>query len=190
MQSHVQRTMSSISVVQAFTREDHEHSRFKEFTRDSIRAQQRSAFIGSMYSLGSGLATALGMALILWAGANEVLAGRLTVGGLLVFVAYLGMLQSQLKTFAGIYRTMQEATSNLERVSEVLNTRDEVASKPGALRQLRNCGIAEFVVVPQSTFHIPHSGCVFASVTFGYEPGRAVLHDLLVGESRRGRRSG
>ncbi len=104
MQSHVQRTMSGISVVQAFTREDHEHRRFKEFTRNSIRAQQRSAFIGSLYSLGSGLATALGAALILFVGAHEVQAGRLTVGGLLVFVAYLGTLQSQLKTFAGIFQ--------------------------------------------------------------------------------------
>jgi ABC-type multidrug transport system fused ATPase/permease subunit/GT2 family glycosyltransferase len=182
MLSHVQRTMSSISVVQAFTRENHEQSRFKEFTRASIRAQQRSALVGRLYGLWSGLVTALGLAVILWAGAHEVLAGRLTVGGLLVFVAYLGTLQSQLKTFASIYKTMQEAAGSVERVTEVLSTKDEVTSKPNARPLLLDEG-------RESAFRsskdeggtcVPSSkGSVrLRNVTFGYERGRPVLRDV------------
>ncbi|MGA7732007.1 MAG: ABC transporter transmembrane domain-containing protein, partial [Chloroflexia bacterium] len=163
LQAHVHRIVSGIQVVQAFTRERHERDRLTEFARRSIEAQQRSALASNLYNLGSGLTLALGMALILWIGAGEVLGGRLTVGSLLVFVAYLGVLQSQLKTFVGITRTMQEATGSAERVAEILNTRDDIQSKPGA-----------------PPLGAVRGGIRLRNVTFGYEPERPVLKDLSI----------
>jgi ATP-binding cassette subfamily B protein/subfamily B ATP-binding cassette protein MsbA len=177
--------MSGISVVQAFTREDHEHNRLRQFTRDSIRVQQRSALAASLYNLGTGLVTALGAALILWAGAHEVMAGRLTVGGLLVFVAYLGTLQAQLRTFASVYRTMLEAAGSTERVTEVLSTRDEVSSKPGS--PSIEVPSTEYRV-PSTEYQVPSNDATsnFAlgprlrleNVTFGYVRGQPVLRDF------------
>ncbi len=161
IQAHVQRTLSGISVVQAFTREEHEHRRFREFIERSIRAQQRSAFASNLYNLGAGLISALGAALVLWTGAHEVLAGRLSVGGLLVFVSYLGVLQSQFRTLAATYRTVQETAGSAERVAEVLNSVEEIKSKPGAAPLPRITGSVSL-----------------CNISFGYEPDRPVLHDL------------
>jgi ABC-type multidrug transport system fused ATPase/permease subunit/GT2 family glycosyltransferase len=173
IQSHVQRTISGISVVQAFTREEHEHSRLKEFTRNSIQAQQRSAFVASLYNLGTGLVMSLGAALILFVGTNEVLAGRLTTGGLLVFIAYLATLQAQFKTLAGVYRSMLEAAGSTERVTQVLNTNEEVAGRPGApsVGVPYQAGQSGPALNPQ--YHLR-----LRNVTFGYERRRPVLRDF------------
>jgi ATP-binding cassette subfamily B protein/subfamily B ATP-binding cassette protein MsbA len=148
-------------VVQAFTQEEHERDRFTQFARSSIRAQQQSALVSNLYNLGSGLTVALSAALILWAGSTEVLGGRLTIGSLLVFVAYMGVLQSQLKNFAGISRSLQESTGSAERAAEVLSTQDGVRSRPGA-----------------PLLRAAHGEVRLRDVTFGYEPDRPVLKGL------------
>ena len=60
IQAHVHQTLTGVSVVQAFTREDDEQRRFQDLASEAIRAHQRSALVGSAYGLGSGLLTTLG----------------------------------------------------------------------------------------------------------------------------------
>src|SRR5437867_1493252 len=97
IQAQIQRTLTGIPVVQAFTQEEREHHRFEQFAAAAIRAQQRSTLIGSINSLTSGLVTTLGTGLVLWVGARHVKDGHLTIGYLIVFLVYLGSLQSQMK---------------------------------------------------------------------------------------------
>jgi len=161
IQSHIQQTLTGIPVVQAFTQEDREHARFEQFADAAIRAQQRSTLVGSINSLSSGLVTTLGTGLILWVGAQHVLQGTLTIGGILLFLVYLGLLQNQMKVFAKIYTSLQGFNASVDRVLEVLRADAEPAEKPAALAMARSRGAIEF-----------------ESVTFGYEPGRPVLKDI------------
>ncbi len=166
--SHVQQTLSGITVVQAFAREDEEHRRFREFTAAAIRVQQRSTVAGSIYNLASGLITTLGTAAILLVGGRHVLEGTLSVGGLLVFLAYLGTLQGQFAVLSGIYSTLQGASASVDRVLEVLGTGREVADRPGA------------AALPPVGGHVRFEG-----VVAGYEPGRPVLRGVTL-EARPG----
>ncbi|HEX8218480.1 MAG TPA: ABC transporter ATP-binding protein, partial [Chloroflexia bacterium] len=163
IQSHVQRTLSGISVVQAFGQEDRERGRFREMTRAAIRAHQWSTIVGKLYDLSSGLITTLGTAAILWVGARHVLDGSLTVGGLLVFISYLSLLQGQMKAFAGIYSKLQGASAGVDRVAEVLEAEHEVKDEPGA-RPL-----------PPVEGHV-----IIENVTYGYEPSRPALEDVYI----------
>jgi ATP-binding cassette subfamily B protein/subfamily B ATP-binding cassette protein MsbA len=161
IQSHVQRALSGIQVVQAFTQEDRERSRFEDLARGALRAQHRSALAGGFYNLLSGLATTLGAAAVLWVGARHVLEGRLTVGSLLVFLAYLNSLQGQLRVFSGMFGTLQETSAGVDRVAEMLEEEQEVRDRPGAVPLL------------------PVRGQVrLEGVTFGYEPSRPVLRGI------------
>ena len=161
IQSHVQQTLSGIPVVQAFAQEAREQERFERFADTVIRAQQRSTLIGSLNTLSSGLIATLGTAIILWFGARDVIEGRLHIGGMLVFVAYLNSLQAQVKVLAGVYTAMQDFSANVDRVMEVLDTPAEITSKPGA------------PALPPSRGRVR-----LEKVTFGYEPGRAVLRNI------------
>jgi ATP-binding cassette subfamily B protein/subfamily B ATP-binding cassette protein MsbA len=168
IQSQVQRALSGLAVVQTFTQEEREQRRFEAFTRDAVRAQRRSTLVGSVSNLTSGLAITLGTGLVLWVGARHVLDGRLSVGELLVFLAYLRSLQGQMKSLTSIYTTLQETGASVDRVLEVLGEEPEVRERPGALP------------LPSAEGRVLLEG-----VTFGYEPGRPVLRGVSL-EARPG----
>jgi ATP-binding cassette subfamily B protein/subfamily B ATP-binding cassette protein MsbA len=164
IQSHVQRVLRGIRVVQAFAQEDRERRHFRELTRAVIRAEQRSTLIANLYRLNSGLITTLGTALVLWIGARHVLAGTFTLGGFLVFLAYLNLLQTQLKALAGTFSTLQKANAGVERVVTLLDTQGpelEVPEKQGAMP------------LPPVEGHV-----LMVNVSFGYAPDKPVLQDV------------
>jgi ATP-binding cassette subfamily B protein len=168
IQAHVQQTLTGIPVVQAFVQEEREHRRFRQTAQSLIRANQRTTVISGLYRLNTGLATTLGYAVVLGVAANRVLDGALTVGGLLVFVSYLGLLQARLTTFTNLYANLQTARVNVDRVLEALEADHEVRDVPGA----RALGAVRGHVQVDD-------------VTFGYEVGRPVLRGVSL-EARPG----
>jgi ATP-binding cassette, subfamily B, bacterial len=161
IQSHLQQTLTGIPVVQAFVQEEREQARFRQFAEDAVRAQQRSAVLGSINSLASGFVATLGAGAILWFGAHHVLQGTLTIGSLLVFFVYLTALHNQVKTFAGMQTAWRTLSASLDRVLEMLEAEPEVAEAHGA------------PALPRVRGHV-----VFDNVAFSYEPGRPVLRGI------------
>ena len=161
MESHVQQTLAGIPVVQAFGQEGRQHRYFMQFVTAAVRARRRAVIAENATSLATGMTSAVVMAIVLLVAAHHVLDHRLTLGGLLVFVAYLGSLQDQVKAFSGLAPALREASASGRRVLEVLDAEPEVADAPGAkpLTDVRG--------------HVRIEG-----VTFGYEPGRPVLTDV------------
>jgi ATP-binding cassette subfamily B protein/subfamily B ATP-binding cassette protein MsbA len=161
IQSHLQQTLTGIPVVQAFVQEEREEERFRQFANDAVRAQQRSAVLGSINSLTSGLVATLGAGGILWFGARHVLEGTLTIGSLLVFFVYLTALHNQLRALAGVSTAWRTFSASLDRVLELLEAEPEVSERAGARVLPRVRGLIQF-----------------ENVVFGYEPGRPVLQDI------------
>src|SRR6202158_4874759 len=90
--SLVQWGMAAIKVVQAFTKEEEEHRRFMGASRDSLHATLRLYNWQTLYSGGVNVIVAFGTAIVIYAGARAVLSGNLSLGQLIVFVAYLAQL--------------------------------------------------------------------------------------------------
>src|SRR5262249_12945947 len=161
IQSHLQQTLTGIPVVQACVQEEREQARVRRLAEEAVRAQQRSALLGRVNQLGSGLVATLGAGAILWLGARHVLEGTLTVGSLLVFLVYLTALQNQVKILAGVHTTWQTVSAGLERVAAMLEAEPEVAEAPGALP------------LPRARGQV-----AFEQVVFAYEPGQPVLRGV------------
>jgi ATP-binding cassette subfamily B protein len=160
--AHIQQTLTGIPVVQAFAQEENESLRFQRYADVAIRSQQRSALLGSINSLGSGLITTLGSGLILWIGARHALGPQhLGVGSILVFLVYLNSLQAQMKVFAAVYTASQTLNTNAHRVAEMLKTPPEIADRPDA------------IPLPPARGHVQ-----FEKVTVGYETGHPVLKNV------------
>jgi ATP-binding cassette subfamily B protein len=163
IQTHVHQTLTGVSVVQAFAREDDEQRRFQELASEAIRAHQRNALVGSVYGLGSGLLTTVGTAAVMWTAAMRVLDGRLTVGTTLVFLSYLASLQWQLSVFTTMYSTLQTAGASIDRVMQVFDDDDAVPERPEARA-------------------LPHAAgnVVLENVVFGYRPEQPVLRGVSI----------
>ncbi len=161
IQAHVQQTLSGIPVVQVFAQEDREHQRFLEYAGKAIQAQQRVTLVSSLFNLGSGLIVTVGTAFVLWIGSRRVISSDLTVGDLLVFLAYLNSLQTQFKKLTNIYGNLQKTNAGMDRALDVLEAPLEVTDRPGAveLSQIRG----------RIQMH---------DVTFGHDTNRPVLRGI------------
>ena len=159
----VERTLSALPVVQAYGREAACDAAFARATGVAVDAAVSNAVVGLKFSVLMGLGTACGTALIVWVGAESVLEGRLTVGGILVFLAYLGTLYGPLEVLMYAPSTTQGAAGSARRVLELLDTRRDVDDRPGARH------------VPRLAGHVR-----LEQVTFGYEPRRPVFERLSV----------
>ena len=158
--SHVHQSLSGVSVIQAFARENQEYRRFGELAGASIRAEQRETVAAQLNALGSGLVTTLGVASVLWLGARDVVIGQLSIGGMLVFIVYLRTLEGTLRSLAGSYVALQGVDASVDRVISALAEAD-VPDRPNARRVVNSKG------------HIR-----FEDVRFGYDLQRPVLHKI------------
>ena len=120
--SVVQWAMSSIKVVQAFTKEEEEHRRFMGASAESLRATLRLYSWQTLYSGAVNLVIAGGTALVVYAGARAVISGRLSVGQLIVFVSYLAQLYAPINQITQSWGLIAGARVGARRVFEVLDT--------------------------------------------------------------------
>ena len=158
---HLQQTLSGIPVVQGFAQEEREQQQLREYTARAIHAHRDSVWVENLSSLGSGVAMALGTAAILWIGAEEVLAGQLTIGCLIVFLAYAGMLHEQIKHLVEFYAALQAVRASVDRLLDLQEDTDDGI----------NCFEKQHAL--SVTGHVRVEG-----VSFGYEAGISVLEEI------------
>ncbi len=113
-------------LVQAYGQEEFEVNRVHRESRGSFAAELRSARLKGLYApLISGL-EALGLLLVVGLGTWELKNGRLSIGGLLVFVTYLSQVYSPIRRMGRLGNTVASANASAERVIEFLDQRPSI----------------------------------------------------------------
>jgi ATP-binding cassette subfamily B protein len=179
--SFMQEALTSIRAIQAYTREPDTAQEFEVRAAQSVAANSRLTWAQLAFSSGVGVAMALGTAAVVWFGAHRVLEGDLTLGDVLVFLAYLGMLYQPMNAFSHGSSVAQSANSQLARVFEILDVQPEIASQPGALRPESVAGRLELRDV---SFQYDADRPVLGHVNLAIEPGQAIA---LVGRTGAGK---
>jgi ATP-binding cassette, subfamily B, bacterial len=119
--SVVQRGMSAMRIIQAFTKEEEEHRKFMTASNESLDASLRLYTLQTFYSGIINVVMALGTAFVVWVGAQHVLSGVLTVGEIVVFTAYLASLYAPINTISQTWGLIQGAKVGVQRVFEILD---------------------------------------------------------------------
>ena len=114
--------MSSIKVVQAFTKEEEEHRRFLSASRDSLDKTLRLYNWQTFYSCAVDGLVAVGTAIVVYAGARAVMSGTLTLGELVIFISYLAQLYTPINQLTQSWGLIVGAKVGAKRVFEVLDT--------------------------------------------------------------------
>jgi ATP-binding cassette, subfamily B, bacterial len=163
----VHEVLSAIRVVKAFGQEDAEEERFVRRSREAQNARIRLAFADAAFGFAVNLTTAVGMALVLFFGVRNVLAGLVSLGSLLMVITYLVQLYSPLQNITYHVASLQSSAAKLDRAFEIFNEKSEPvpvpANKPSETLSARVAGAFEF-----------------RNVNFAYEPSRPVLQDVSV----------
>ncbi|MCC6222289.1 MAG: ATP-binding cassette domain-containing protein [Thermoleophilia bacterium] len=156
-----QENLSAQPVVKAFGLERRAVESYRARLLAVFRAVLRVVTLGAVFNASVGMAITVGQLLVLGVGGYLVIEDHITLGTLVAFVGLLPSFFEPITALATVGQTVQKASGAMERVREVLDAPIEIAERPGATplaplaRELRLEG-----------------------VTFGYEPGRPVLHAL------------
>jgi ABC-type multidrug transport system fused ATPase/permease subunit len=192
--SFIHQGITALPLIQSHAREHHEQERFTaqtEAARQKKMAQQGlEVFYWSSISVILGACT-LG---VTWVGAQEVLASKLTLGELLVFLAYVAQLFEPLHQLSKVGATLSSASASTRRVFEILDAPEDVRDRPGARPVLRGLDIDGPAGLPTSAEDmfasagapaaLPgrplqiYGNVTYDDVSFAYEPARPTLHHV------------
>ncbi len=150
--------MGAMATIQSFTQEEAEAREFERHSRRHLHSVLVSVRLQSVALGVTGSLTALGPVLVLWFGAHEVLAGRLSVGTLMAFYGYLAMLYQPVQRLAELNLVVSNSRAAMDRIFEVFDTYPEVRERPGATELGRVRG-----------------ALAFEGVSFQYDGGSPVL---------------
>ena len=161
-------TLRSIAAIKSFARERHEHGRFARTSRDTARARVRLTWQESLFSLAVTAVTLVGTAVILVVGGLRVVNETLSVGQLLVVIAYLARVYDPVAEIARTVGNLQQAVVSAGRVRDILALEPEGVDAPDAVDADGLAGDVRF-----------------ESVCFSYDGVRTVLDDVSL-EARPG----
>jgi ATP-binding cassette subfamily B protein len=159
--SVVQEALSALRVVKAFGQEDREGERFLGRSGESMRVQVGLSFAEGSFGVLIGLTMALGTAAVLFVGTRSVQSGTLTVGDLVLVMAYLQQLYEPLQTISKKAGTLQSSLASAERVFSLLDEAPDLVEAPHARPLKRAAGAV-----------------AFHGVSFAYDPAHPVLRDV------------
>jgi ATP-binding cassette, subfamily B, bacterial len=170
-QTIVQEVLSLLRVVKAFGQEEREQRRYVESASKTVRASLRLMLLEDSVGIALGTVTAINRGLILLVGALDVLHGSLTLGELVVILAYVDNLYWPLEMIGEVLTNMQLSLASAERVMEVLDLEPDITDRPGAVQLDRVAGAVELRNVD---FAYPGGGQVLHDISLAAEPGEVV----------------
>ena len=153
--------IGAVKLVQAYGGEERSAADFRLGSERSLALSLRLYSTETLFMLIVDSVLAVGTAVLVFLGARHVLAHRLSIGELTVFLAYLREMYAPIQTMSQNFAELSSARAGLDRVFSVLDVQPDIQDAPGA------------VPLP------PVRGNVrLEYVTFGYDEDRPVLRGI------------
>jgi ATP-binding cassette subfamily B protein/subfamily B ATP-binding cassette protein MsbA len=153
--------MQMLRLVVGYGREQHEYRRFREQAEITNRERMKVTIRQTLFSIGVNAATAAGTALVLGLGAWHVVQGKLSVGELVVLMAYIAAVYQPLQTLTSTFNDLSEQLVMLSFATEILEEEPEIVDAPHAKSIARARG-----------------GLTFDNVSFTYKGRKRTLKDI------------
>ena len=122
-------TLLAAQTVQAFTHEDTSRDRFDHITEESFAVAKRRILMRALMTTIVIFMVFSGIVAVLWSGARDVRAGEITMGVLVQFVIYSGIVAGSVAALSEIWGELQRAAGATERLVELLNLEDAVQAR-------------------------------------------------------------
>ena len=166
-----QEVLGASRLVKAFGREEHEQRRFLGHAMNWVRQHNTLASIGSGFDFMFGMTVTVGTAIALFVGISHVKSGRLSMGDLLLLMAYMGQLAAPLDTAAKKLTELQSHLVGFRRALAILDTPAIITDRSTSIRLAKVRGDVGFRRV---AFAYPSSRPVLRDVSFQIPAGTRV----------------
>jgi ATP-binding cassette subfamily B protein len=162
MNQNLQENLSGIQVVQLSGRERKNLDEYTGLNKQNRRQEYRSINLSTIYGAFNDSLTAIGLGLIIWFGAGEVVQDEMTLGGVILFTRFMGMLFTPVVALGEQLNVLFRAMASGERIFQALDW-DEQIHEP---------------VSPVTLPSRIRGKIEFRRVSFGYESGNPILKDV------------
>jgi ATP-binding cassette subfamily B protein len=163
--AYLQETLSGIRVVRSFGQEPRHLEHFAELSRENCDANMVTVRLNATYFPTVEMLSGVALAVIVLYGGYQAIAGHITAGTVVAFLATVSYLFEPIQQLSQLYTTYQSGMAALEKIFELLDTEPELQDHGSALE----IG--------------PIAGEVrFEGVSFAYRPRRARKADRRNGE--------
>jgi ATP-binding cassette subfamily B protein len=126
--SLVDETLNAIQTVQAFTLEDLQSHRYDAAVESSFRAAVRRTKVRAVLTAFGTMLVFIGITIVLWMGAREVIGGEMTWGQLSQFFLYAAYVGTAAASLTEMWGEVQRAAGAMERLAELLAARPTIAA--------------------------------------------------------------
>lgn len=184
LSTRLQENVTGVQVVRAFAREPHEIERFDETNRSYFRSRIKVIGEWSKVMPTTQLLITMGTILILLFGGQLVLSGRMTVGEIVAFNAYLLMLSAPVQQLTWLVNAAGEASAGAQRALEILETDPEIRSPEKAVALQTLSGRVQFRNV--SLRYKDERSIALEGINLEVEPNQLVA---LIGQTGSGKTS-
>lgn len=160
-----QESLAGIRVIRAYRQEAADIARFRRASEELVRRNRVLIALQGVYYPSMGFLMGCGALLVLWLGSRDVVAGRMTVGELVAFNAYLALLGWPMVAFGWVTNLLQRGMASWGRMLEVLDAEPAITDRDVT---------GQITDVAQVRGDLEIRG-----LTFGYG-AQPVLHDLSI----------
>ena len=139
-----QENLSGVRVVRAYCQEPFELERFRAANTEYLRRNRGLIAVQGMYFPTMGLLLGVAMVLVLWLGSSDVASGRMTIGALVAFNAYLVMLSWPMIAFGWVTNLLQRGMASWTRMLDVLDATPAIVDQADVVAASEIRGDVEF----------------------------------------------
>lgn len=159
MSTTLQENLTGLRVVRAFGRQKHEEDKFEEKNRINRDLTYKLIKLFAWYWSISDLICMFQIGMVLVTGVYWTALGRITLGTMVVFTTYIGMLLWPVRQMGRVITDLGKAMVAVERIQAIIDEPIEVMEENGENPEIQG-------------------SISFKDVTFSYEEGKPILRDI------------
>ncbi|MDX9923295.1 MAG: ABC transporter ATP-binding protein [Ignavibacteriaceae bacterium] len=122
-----QENFSGIRVVKSYVREEYEIEKWKISSREYFEKNLEKVKLQAMFQPVLYLTAGLSTIIVVWIGGGMAIEGTITLGEILAFVVYLGLLIWPMIAFGWVANMVQQASASMKRIQKILNEKYEIS---------------------------------------------------------------